>query len=80
MERHVHEQLVERSVHEGGVNTHHRVGAFKCHAGCRGKTVLLRDSNVNDSVGEPGGQWLQTHWRHHRGGHSHDLRVPFRKA
>ena len=65
--------LVEGAVEERGVHGDDRVQPGEGEAGRAGDRVLLGDADVEDPVGELGGEAVQTGGDHHRRGDGDDV-------
>ncbi len=69
----VHEDLVERTVQEGGVDREHGVRPGEGHPRGGGHGVLLGDAHVDDTVRELPGHRPQAHGQRHGGRQCDDV-------
>ncbi len=75
LHRDVVDQLVIGALQEGGVDRHHRLGAFAGHAGGEGHRVLLGDGDVEVAQRETLAERHQVGAFLHRRGDPHQARV-----
>ena len=75
LHRHIVNQLVITALQEGGVDRHHRLGAFAGHAGREGHGVLLGNRHIEVTQRETLAERHQVGAFLHRRGNTHQARV-----
>ena len=71
----IHQHLIKGTIYESRINGNYWVQSAEGHACSCSNSMLLRDTNIKNSVRKFAGEFIQTNRNHHGSGNAHNSRI-----